>query len=223
MSRRDGANRGCLAALFGIFGRGGHKRRKPFPYRVRDAFLTPAELSFYLVLRQVVGDRLVVLSKVGLWDIFYVARPNENPGARGHISQKHVDFLVCDPKTMQPVAGIELDDASHEKPHRRVRDAEVELVFETAELPLFRFPAQRAYVERELAAELAPVLQSHQVAVKRDPMSDPTTTLSDEAPVCPKCGAQMVVRVAKQGQHAGHKFYACSNYPNCKSIIPLKT
>ena len=34
--------------------------------------------------------------------------------------------------------------------------------------------------------------------------------------VCPRCGASLVLRVAKKGQHAGDKFYGCSSYPKCK-------
>ena len=31
------------------------------------------------------------------------------------ISGKYIDFLFCDPVTMQPVLAIELDDASHQR------------------------------------------------------------------------------------------------------------
>ncbi len=39
--------------------------------------------------------------------------------------------------------------------------------------------------------------------------------------LCPNCHAPMVLRVAKQGEHAGKKFWGCSNYPKCKCIIDL--
>lgn len=39
--------------------------------------------------------------------------------------------------------------------------------------------------------------------------------------LCPNCHAPMVLRVAKQGEHAGKKFWGCSNYPKCKYIIDL--
>jgi ssDNA-binding Zn-finger/Zn-ribbon topoisomerase 1 len=41
-------------------------------------------------------------------------------------------------------------------------------------------------------------------------------------PPCPKCGATMIVRIAKRGEHKGNKFYACPNYPECRSFIPIK-
>ena len=38
---------------------------------------------------------------------------------------------------------------------------------------------------------------------------------------CPKCGSDMVKRVAKRGQNAGNEFLGCSQFPKCKGIRPL--
>lgn len=38
------------------------------------------------------------------------------------------------------------------------------------------------------------------------------------APLCPKCGAQMVLRTAKKGNNVGGQFYGCSKFPQCKGI-----
>ncbi len=40
----------------------------------------------------------------------------------------------------------------------------------------------------------------------------------DLATTCPKCGGQLIERIAKQGSHAGNTFMGCSNYPWCKYI-----
>lgn len=34
--------------------------------------------------------------------------------------------------------------------------------------------------------------------------------------ICPRCGAELVLRTAKRGENAGNQFYGCSNYPKCK-------
>jgi len=34
--------------------------------------------------------------------------------------------------------------------------------------------------------------------------------------LCPKCGSELVLRVAKQGANKGNEFYGCSNYPKCR-------
>ena len=36
--------------------------------------------------------------------------------------------------------------------------------------------------------------------------------------ICPKCGGKLVLRQAKNGAHAGERFWGCSNYPKCKYI-----
>lgn len=225
MSRREGSNKGCLAALFGVFGGGSRTtitETKTYPYRVRDAFLTPAETSFYHVLHQVVDGRVTIFTKVNLWDIFYVAQPHKHPGARPHIAQKHVDFLLCRPDNLQPIIGIELDDSSHEKEDRRQRDAAVDAVFNAAELPLLHIPAKHGYAVQELQAQLKPHVSGLDSPTPHQPPPASISLDADGRPLCPKCGAPMTVRVARQGQHTGQKFYACSNYPNCKNIIPLK-
>jgi restriction system protein len=40
----------------------------------------------------------------------------------------------------------------------------------------------------------------------------------DTKPACPKCGAEMVLRTAKRGAHAGNSFWGCPNYPKCTGI-----
>lgn len=39
--------------------------------------------------------------------------------------------------------------------------------------------------------------------------------------ICPKCGKQLVLRVAKKGENAGKQFYGCSGFPKCRYIQNL--
>lgn len=34
--------------------------------------------------------------------------------------------------------------------------------------------------------------------------------------LCPKCGSELILRVAKKGPNAGNQFYGCSNFPKCR-------
>ncbi|MBP3206238.1 MAG: NERD domain-containing protein [Lachnospiraceae bacterium] len=43
----------------------------------------------------------------------------------------------------------------------------------------------------------------------------------EDIPVCPKCGAKMILRTAKRGENIGKNFYGCSMYPKCKEIINI--
>ena len=189
---------------------------KVYPYRVRDNFLTPAELSFYQVLKMVVEAQTVIFVKVRLWDIFYVARPDENRKAMYHIDQKHVDFLLCHPDTLQPLMGIELDDASHQREERQQRDELVDSVFQTAELLLVRVPARYNYDVDEIATLLLPDVEAA-LTRHKDRQAN-----AGEPPLCPDCGISMVIRTATKGAHQGEPFYGCPNYPECQRLIPIK-
>jgi hypothetical protein len=209
--------KGCLAAILTLFGinLGGSSRvGVELPYRQRDDFLSAAELSFYQVLLTALGDRVVVCPKVNLADIFFVVRPNENQSYRNRIDRKHVDFLLCDPKTMKPRCGVELDDSSHSRQDRRERDAFVDDVFEVAGLPLVRVPVQAAYSPAGLLALVEPHLSVRKVARSLPPAFRPLGP-----PTCPKCGVPMVERQAKKGQNAGGSFFGCPNYPKCREIV----
>ena len=56
------------------------------------------------------------------------------------ISQKHVDFVLCDPASMNPLIIIELDDMSHLKENAKVRDELVNSAFKQAGYPMLRIP-----------------------------------------------------------------------------------
>jgi restriction system protein len=44
---------------------------------------------------------------------------------------------------------------------------------------------------------------------------------SDVAPLCPKCGATMVLRIARKGVNAGNAFWGCPRYPACKGTANI--
>jgi hypothetical protein len=149
---------GTLAKLLGIKLPARSVTADSLPFGLRDDFLSPAELSFFHVLRQVVADRAVICTKVNLADLFFVSRPNENQGYRNKIDRKHADFVLCDTKTMRPLCAIELDDNSHSRRDRAERDHFVNEVFKTVGLPLLRIPAERTYNVVELRERLLPFI-----------------------------------------------------------------
>ncbi len=55
--------------------------------------------------------------------------------------------------------------------------------------------------------------------VQKEPK--PISTKSDKI-ICPLCGSEMVLRTAKKGPNAGEKFWGCSAFPKCRSIMPYK-
>jgi len=41
--------------------------------------------------------------------------------------------------------------------------------------------------------------------------------------ICPGCGAQMILRSVKNGQHEGDKFWGCSAFPKCRTTKPYNS
>lgn len=207
-------------------GKDDQARKVEFPYYLRDNFLSPAELSFCNVLRDVVGERATVCTKVGLNDLFWVK--NSDPSRfrvyTNKIDRKHVDFVLCHPTTMQPLVALELDDKSHQRPDRQERDAFVDQVFEAAGLPLLHIPAKRGYRTGDIATALSPYLSisTAQSVPAPQTVQAPAVSASNGngAPVCPKCGSEMVLRTAKSGTNAGRHFWGCSQFPTCRSMLP---
>lgn len=54
-------------------------------------------------------------------------------------------------------------------------------------------------------------------------MAKNKTELQEEKKrICPKCGAELVLRTAKRGQNVGQTFYGCSAFPKCRYILNEK-
>lgn len=203
------------------------------PFHVRDDFLSPAECSFYHLLQTAAGDWAVVCPKVSLADLFF-ARTGDygtNTSYRNRIARKHVDFLLCDPRSMKPLLGIELDDASHNRADRQERDEFVDQVFVAAGLPLHRQRVRRAYDLHALSARLralagqegGPTAATSSVAdagaLQGTAPPGPAPMAEVGAPPCPKCGQPMVLRTARRrGRHQGEQFWGCPNYPRCRGM-----
>lgn len=143
---------GLILKLLGVSPKG--EGVVEYPFGVRDDFLSPAELSFYHVLKSVLPPDAAVAVKVRLGDVLFVRQPHKNQAARNRINQKHVDFLLCEAATMKPRLAIELDDSSHQKASRQERDAFVDEALAAAGLPCLHIPAARSYVPQELWAKI---------------------------------------------------------------------
>lgn len=217
-------NPGCLGIflkLFGIAPQLPNKQTK-LPYGVRDDFLSPAELSFYNVLRNCVGNQAVICPKVSVSDILFVniRDRSSHTSYLNKINRKHVDFLLCHPITMEPICAIELDDTSHSRPDRVVRDQFINQAFRDAGLHLIRYKNQNSYSLTEIEGKLLPILRGDIHSIKQpDASKELVEQKLVDIPRCNKCGTPMVERTATRGPRKGQTFYGCSNYPKCKAKI----
>ncbi len=39
--------------------------------------------------------------------------------------------------------------------------------------------------------------------------------------LCPKCGSEMILRETKKGENQGQKFWGCSQFPKCRSVVKI--
>lgn len=207
-----------------------------YPYRMNEAFLSPAERSFLCVLDQTVGTQYRVMGKVRVADIIHVV-PMKNRSqwrsAFNRISAKHFDFVLCDKDSLTPIAVIELEGKTQGTAHRRQRDDFLSAVCEAASLPLLRAPARVVYtrsdIQRLVVNALSRRADDAESSNERE-QTAPTVGASPKAaaprvavtsPACPKCSSFMSLGEVKGGARAGEKLWACNHYPRCRGIVAM--
>jgi hypothetical protein len=121
------------------------RRREPLPYEGRGTLLTKGEAAFFGPLQEAVGDRFQVMCKVRVADVLTCSDADWHRGYGGAISQKHLDFVLCEPGTTRIILAVELDDRSHEAPHRQRRDRFLNETLHAAGIRLLRIRARAEY------------------------------------------------------------------------------
>jgi hypothetical protein len=185
------------------------------PYRLREPFLASTELALFNLLSELMGNRYSVCPKVSLNDIFYIVRPNENVHFFNKFFRKHVDFLLCDRKTLSPAFGVEIVRPIS-KGEARESDKFVEELFFDAGLPLVHIPSSETYDPSE-------VITLFQLTARRVGKTGAlrAITPADSVPNCPVCGKMMVLRFERNGSGIGKKYYGCMDSPRCAGVVPL--
>jgi uncharacterized protein DUF2726/topoisomerase-like DNA binding C4 zinc finger protein len=186
-----------------------------FPYRLRESFLSPAEVNFYQALRGVLRDQLVVelltiAPKVSLLEMVSVVRPNENVHYFNRLMRQSVDFLLIHRPTLHPTLAIELE---YPKQARHRTDRFLDELFRAVSLPFLRVTVEDKYDGNALASQIRGAM----------PSSRPQPQLNEEhySPICPDCGITMVLRFHRSGGSVGKRYYGCLNYPECRQMIPV--
>jgi len=124
-------------------------------YRKRESLFTYREREFYTMLLEEVGDEYQIFAKVRLGDFVYLANePADRKLHNSRIQCKHVDFLLCDKRSQQPLMAIELDDSSHDKYDRRDSDEFKLRLFNEVGLRLLRVKVQHTYPKGEIGKQV---------------------------------------------------------------------
>ncbi len=112
-------------------------------FTLRPSLLTQTEITFYHSLQAATSYHIA--PQVRLADLLTLDPDSPTRQASLNRAQsKSIDFVLCDPRTMQPLLAIELDDKTHRQEHRKRRDEFVNRLLDYVGLPIVRFPASRA-------------------------------------------------------------------------------
>lgn len=134
-------------------------------YEAVPTLLTAAERSFFGVLQQAVASDYQIFAKVRLADIL---RPVRNPSRSGwqsafnRITGKHVDFVLCDSMRLGIIAVVELDDRTHERFERGIRDSLVDTALSDARIPVLRVSARQTYSPTQIREQVQRLFSSHE-------------------------------------------------------------
>lgn len=111
-----------------------------------DRLLSEWERRVLLSLKRQVRVGYHICPQVRLADMVQVSAPSRKAHilALNGVQRKSVDFILVSEESGQAVLGIELDDKTHDRPDRRLRDLYVNSVFRQIGVPLLRVrPGQR--------------------------------------------------------------------------------
>lgn len=128
-----------------------------YGYEKASGLFTAAEKVFLSVLAEVVGGRYQIQGKVRLADLISPASmldSNQSKWAFRRISQKHVDFVICDRSDFSILGVVELDDKSHLRPDRMARDKFVDAALCGAGLPILHYPVKSRYETADIRERL---------------------------------------------------------------------
>lgn len=127
------------------------------PYTRHEKLFSAAERNFYFALKAAVGNRYTIFGKVRVADLVKVTRKtNDKRGYRAlaKIAQKHVDYVLCDPATLEIVCAVELNDSTHERKDRIDRDRFITKVFDHIGLPIAWVKARSSYDTNAVAIQI---------------------------------------------------------------------
>ena len=93
-------------------------RRDHYPFAARNELFTKAEQKFLTVLDEAVDGECRIFGQVRLADVINVRKGLDRKSwgrAFAKIRAKHLNFVLCDPKTLAILCAIELDDSTHDR------------------------------------------------------------------------------------------------------------
>jgi len=126
--------------------------------------LSPGEKKFFDALVAVAGQDQYVCPKVRIADLVEVDLPESDKNfwaSFNKISQKHVDFVICDRADFSPLLIIELDGGSHNEKSQSLRDELVNKVFKDADIPILHIKPTNFYEYKSLREQISMTIKEN--------------------------------------------------------------
>lgn len=176
---------------------------KDSAYKKKGPLLNMQESAFYNALVTAVGQHGIVFSKVNLANVIAPMATEKKKWfiANNRIAKSYFDFVVCDPRTLQPRVIIELDNGKELDKGKIERQKLLMHVCKSASIPLIGASIKHSYQ----VGRLRRLLAAHIDLIEPD----------KEVRFCKRCGSPMVIKIASQGEHKGRRFFTCSRQPHC--------
>jgi hypothetical protein len=223
-------NSGCLFAFLNPL-LGGKIESKgtyaeTWPYQSRGNLLTASAIKLYKALDDYLDSaRFVICPKVSYQDILKVSdgdRSRRN-NFQNKISKKRVDFTICDKSNMEIIACVDISSKTGSSEETLEKEKDADKTFSDARIKLLRFPSKTSYSKEEIESKFLAeglYLFTSSNAGESDSKHEIRESV-EGVKSCPKCGSEMVKRIAKSGKNKGNEFYGCSKYPACKEILSV--
>lgn len=120
-----------------------------YPYQKKN-LLTITEYKFYKTLKKLCDENnLLICPKVRMEDFINITDKQNAQKYRGKIKSRHIDFIICN-KDLYLLAGLELDDGTHNTQKAKETDEFKDNVFKKINLPLFRIKTNPEDYEKEI-------------------------------------------------------------------------
>jgi rRNA maturation endonuclease Nob1 len=180
------------------------EENKEYAYRKYGPLMTPSESTFYRALCDAVGEHGVVFSKVSMARLVVPAEVKNKKElfiANHQITKHSFQFVICDPRNMEPRVVVELDNGKPLDKLKIEREKLLIHVCRSANIPLIGANIKHSYQ----VGRLRRLLAAHIDLIEAD----------KEVRFCKKCGSPMVIKVATQGEYKGRRFFTCSRQPHC--------
>lgn len=204
-------------------------------YEASEPFLAPSERRALMALKDALGRHYFIYPKVRVADFVAPALttpPSTRPIGIARVAALGVDFLVCESEGLAPagvvflgqsdptdaalldaLAGADIDFVTLDPEALPDRVALKELLQE-------EFDLAPAGGRRRRSPETPKVAEGNN-AEQAATSDDKAHSSKHGTRKCPSCDGTLYRRRVKKGPNAGRMFWNCSNYPTCKTSIPI--